>query len=83
MKLEIKKDKKNEMEFVVEGEDNAFSNLLVSELLKNDKVEIAQYNIPHPLIGQPTFYLRTKSGNALSVLKETVKSIKKDVKSLQ
>lgn len=83
MKLEIKKDKKNEMEFVIEGEDHAFSNLLVSELLKDGDVDVAQYNIPHPLVGHPTFYLRTKKGSAREVLKKTIKSIKKGVKELE
>jgi len=83
MKLEIKNEKKNEMEFVVEGEDHGFANLLTSELLKNEDVDIAQYDIPHPLTGNPVFYLRTKKGAPRTVLKKTIKLIKKEIKDMQ
>jgi DNA-directed RNA polymerase subunit L len=82
MELEIKTDKKNEMAFIIHGEGHTFAQLLVAELLKNENVEIAQYNIPHPLVGQPVFYLKTKNQSARDVLKKTVKAVKKDIKEL-
>jgi DNA-directed RNA polymerase subunit L len=83
MQLEIKSEKKNEMQFVLKGEDHTFSNLLVDELLKDNAVEIAQYDIAHPLTGHPVFYLRTKGTSPRDALKKAVKSIKKHAKDLQ
>ena len=83
MQLEVKSEKKNEMQFVLKGEDHTFSRLLVDELLKDDAVEIAQYDISHPLTGQPAFYVRTKGESARDALKKAVKSIKKHVKDLK
>jgi len=83
MQLEVKSEKKNEMQFVLKGEDHTFSRLLVDELLKDDSVEIAQYDIAHPLTGQPAFYVRTKGESARDALKKAVKNIKKHVKDLK
>ena len=60
MKYVKKAEKGNELTFELRGEDHTFAGLLVSKLLEDKDVEIAQYNIPHPLIGEPEFYIRTK-----------------------
>lgn len=83
MQLEVKSEKKNEMQFVLKGEDHTFSRLLVDELLRDDGVEIAQYDIAHPLTGQPQFYVRTKGESAREALKKAAKSLKKHIKDLQ
>ncbi len=83
MQLEVKSEKKNEMQFVLKGEDHTFSRLLVDELLRDDSVEIAQYDIAHPLTGQPQFYVRTKGESAREALKKAAKSLKKHIKDLQ
>jgi DNA-directed RNA polymerase subunit L len=83
MELEVKSEKKNEMQFVLKGEDHTFSRLLVDELLKDEAVEIAQYDIAHPLTGQPAFYVRTSKGSPRDALKKAAKSLKKHIKDLQ
>jgi DNA-directed RNA polymerase subunit L len=83
MQLEVKSEKKNEMQFVLKGEDHTFSRLLVDELLRDEDVEIAQYDIAHPLTGEPAFYLRTKKEAPRDALKKAVKSIKKHIKDLK
>lgn len=83
MQLDVKSEKKSEMQFVLKGEDHTFSRLLVDELLKDDAVEIAQYDIAHPLTGEPSFYIRVKSGSPRDALKKAVRTIKKHAKDLQ
>ena len=83
MQLEVKSEKKNEMQFVLKGEDHTFSRLLVDELLRDEGVEIAQYDIAHPLTGEPAFYLRTKGTSPRDALKKAVKNIKKHIKDLK
>jgi DNA-directed RNA polymerase subunit L len=83
MQFEVKSEKKNEMQFVLKGEDHTFSRLLVDELLRDEAVEIAQYDIAHPLTGEPAFYLRTKGTSPRDALKKAVKNIKKHIKDLK
>lgn len=82
--MEIKKisDKKNEMEFELVGGDHSISNLIVSKLLKNKDVELAEYNIPHPQVGNPLFYIKTKKSSPKTALKKSLDGIKKDLGSL-
>ncbi len=83
MKFKKIREKDNEIEFVLEGEDHTFSQLLLKHLLENKNVEIAEYNIPHPLTGKPTFYVKVKGKKKpMTVLAEAADSIKKEFKSL-
>ncbi len=82
MKFVKKSEKDNEMVFELQGEDHSFSGLLVSALSEDKDVEQATYTIPHPLVGNPEFYLKTKKGKPKEVLKKVLKSLKKDLSSL-
>ena len=82
MKFIKKSEKADEMTFELQGEDHTFSGLLVSSLLEDKDVEEANYNIPHPLIGQPEFYLKVKKGKPREALKRTLKKLKKDLNAL-
>ena len=82
MKYVKKSEKGNELTFELQGEDHTFAGLLVSKLLENKDVEIAQYIIPHPLIGEPEFYIRTKKSKPKDILKKTVKALEKDINGL-
>ena len=82
MKFKKLSEKENEMKFEIQGEDHSFSGLLINKLLENKDVETAQYNVPHPLIGQPTFYVKTKKGEPREAVKKALVDLKKDIKSL-
>jgi len=83
MQLDVKSEKGKEMQFVLKGEDHTFAKLLVDELLKDDSVEIAQYDIAHPLTGQPQFYMRMSKGVPRDALKKAAKSLKKQINDLK
>ncbi|MBT4870746.1 MAG: DNA-directed RNA polymerase subunit L [Candidatus Diapherotrites archaeon] len=78
MKLEIIKDEKSELEFVVEGERHTVPNLLREKLSGNNDVEFVAYKLEHPLDQRAVFVLKTK-GSAKKVLEDTVKDIQKDI----
>lgn len=82
MDLHVISEKKNEMEFELKGEDATFSSLLVNQLLKNKDVEIAQYDIAHPLVGEPTFYVKTKTGKPRTIVLKAVREIKSSLKKI-
>jgi len=60
--VEIKVLKKtvNELKIEIEGEGHTFGNVLQKALLEDDTIEMSGYNIKHPLISNPTVYVRTK-----------------------
>ena len=82
MKFKKITEKDNEMRFEIEGEDHSLSGILVTKLLENKDIEIAQYDIDHPLIGKPTFFIKTKKGDPRDALKKAIADLKKDVKAM-
>lgn len=60
MKINVLERSKNELKIEIVGEGHTFCNALHSLLLKDSTVEFASYGLAHPLIAQPTLYVRTK-----------------------
>ena len=60
LKINVLKHEGNALRIELVGEGHSFCNALQSVLLKDDTLEFVGYNMPHPLIGQPTIYIRTK-----------------------
>jgi len=60
MKMKVLEKTSNELKIEIEGEGHTFCNVLQKTLLEDDTVEMAGYNIPHPLVSNPIVYLRTK-----------------------
>ena len=60
MKVRILERKSNELKVEIEGEGHTLCNVLQKALLEDDTIEMAAYNIPHPLISNPIVYVRTK-----------------------
>jgi len=60
MKVRLLKKTSNELEIEVEGVGHGLCNLLQKRLLEDKNVDLASYNIPHPLASSPVIYVRTK-----------------------
>lgn len=60
MKIKILKRTSNELKIEIEGEKHSFCNALQNALLEDDTVEMAGYNLAHPLVANPTVYVHTK-----------------------
>jgi DNA-directed RNA polymerase subunit L len=60
MKVTILKRTSNELKLEIGGEGHTFCNVLQKALLEDDTIEMAAYDIPHPLISNPIVYVRTK-----------------------
>ena len=60
MKITILKRKSNELKLEIEGEGHTLCNLLQKALLEDDRIEMAAYDIPHPLFSNSTVYVRTR-----------------------
>lgn len=64
MKVKVLKRAKNELKLEIEGEGHTFCNLLQNVLLEDKDVEIAGYDLPHPLFSAPIIYIRMKGEKA-------------------
>ena len=82
MKLEIIKNEKSELEFVLDGERHTIPNLLREKLSQNGDVEFVAYRLNHPLDQKAVFVLKTK-GSAKKVLEDTIKELQKDIEEFK
>lgn len=60
MKVKVLKKTANELKIEVEGTGHGLCNLLQKKLLEDKKVDLAGYDVPHPLASNPVIYVRTK-----------------------
>ena len=60
MKVKVLKKTKNELKIEVEGAGHGLCNLLQKKLLEDKIVDLAGYDVPHPLASNPVIYVRTK-----------------------
>lgn len=60
MKINILKQTDNELKIELEGVGHGFCNLVAKRLLEERGVDMAGYDIPHPLASNPVIYVRTK-----------------------
>ena len=60
MNLKVLARSKNELKLEVQGEGHTFCNLLQWILLQDKNVEMAGYDVPHPLLSSAMVYIRTK-----------------------
>ena len=62
MKLKIKIISKSgkELKIELEGAGHGLCNLLQKQLLEDKNVDMAGYDIPHPLASNPIIYIRMK-----------------------
>jgi len=60
MKVKLLRKESNELRIEIEGEGHTFCNMLQKALLEDETVEMAGYDIPHPLMTKTIVYVRTK-----------------------
>ena len=60
MKIKVLKKTANELKIEVEGAEHGLCNLLQKKLLEDERVDLAGYDVPHPLASNPVIYVRMK-----------------------
>jgi DNA-directed RNA polymerase subunit L len=81
MEIKILTKTQQELKIEIEGEGHTFCNVVQNAILKNKNVELAGYDIKHPLTASPTFYVRVKGRSKPEVLlKKAIAEVEKDVK---
>ncbi len=60
MKIKVLKKTENELKIEIEGVGHTICNLLQKKLLEDENVDMAGYDVPHPLAQNTIMYVRTK-----------------------
>ena len=60
MQVKVLEKKPNELKIEIEGENHSFCNVLQKALLEDETIDMAGYDIPHPLVSNPIVYVRTR-----------------------
>ncbi len=60
MKIKVLKKTADELKIEVEGAEHGLCNLLQKKLLEDERVDLAGYDVPHPLASNPVIYVRMK-----------------------
>jgi DNA-directed RNA polymerase subunit L len=60
MNVKVLKKTANELKIEVEGIGHGLCNLIQKRLLEEEDVDLAGYDLPHPLASNPIIYVRTK-----------------------
>ncbi len=73
MKVKVLKKTSNELKLEVEDVGHTLCNLLQKRILEEENVDMAGYDIPHPLASNAVIYLRTKDKTKPEgILKRTI-----------
>ncbi len=84
MKINIIEEANNEIKVEFEDDDiHTLPNLIVNEVLKDNSVEFAGYNVPHPLEKKAIIIIRTKRKDPKKVVFEAVERLKEEVKKFE
>jgi DNA-directed RNA polymerase subunit L len=60
LKIKVLSKSKNELKIELEDADHTICNLLQKNLLEDKNVDLAGYDIPHPLASNAVIYVRMK-----------------------
>ena len=83
MELLVLKEEKNILELEIKGEDHTLANLLRNELWNVDSVELASYNIKHPIVSSPILSLSVTKSKPKKALEDAVHNIKSKTKEFR
>jgi DNA-directed RNA polymerase subunit L len=84
MKVKILKKSHNELKMEATGEGHTFCNVIQKALIKDKRVDLAGYSVPHPLTSSPVIYVRTKGqSKPETVLTDAIKEVQKESKAFR
>lgn len=76
MFIRILKETSDELRIEIEGEGHTLCNPL-QKILLEDEVEVAGYDIPHPLFSNTILYIHTKGERKpITVLRDALKKLR-------
>jgi len=82
MKVQLIKKEKDSIEFKLEDESEVLLIPLRNQLLTDDAVEYANYNVRHPKLDVPPFSLKVTSGKPQNAYKKACKALSNTYKDM-
>jgi len=82
MNIKIIRVTKDEAEIEFLDEGHTFLNVLKYSLLQDPQVESATYDVKHPMISNPIFYIKTESKDPLKALQDASLRLKDEFEAL-
>ncbi len=61
MKITVLKKTPDELKIEIEGAGHTLGNLLQKHMIEDERVDLAGYDVPHPLASNALVYVRTKN----------------------
>jgi DNA-directed RNA polymerase subunit L len=84
MQIRLLRKESNELRIEITGEGHTFCNMLQKNLLEDKNVEIAGYNVPHPLVTKAIVFVRTKGRRRpKTALRDAAKKMRKRSEELR
>ena len=83
MQIKIIDEKKNRIEFEVDGVTHGFCNVLKEWLNKNENIKIASYRVKHPLISKPEFIVETDGADPRKTVISSAQKLKKELEKFE
>lgn len=83
LNVKILDEKKNKIQFQVEGDTHTLSAAIAKELWTDDKVKAAGYAVDHPLLGKPTFTVETDGEEPRKAVQAAAKRLAKTSEKLR
>ena len=83
LNVKILDEKKNKIQFEIEGETHTLAAALTKELWQDEHVKAAGYKLEHPLLGKPTFVVETEGEDARKAVSTAIKRLIKQSEKLK
>ena len=77
MEVNILEENKNFLKLEIKGEDHTLANYLRKELWQDKDVNVAGYNVEHPLVSSPVLIVETSRGDPKKALMNAIDRLKK------
>ncbi len=76
MEIKVLEKEKTKLKIEIIGEDHTFCNDLRKELWNDKDIQVAGYNIEHPLVSHPVMIIETTKKDPKAVLEGALKRLK-------
>jgi len=82
MQVELINKGKDTLEIQILGEGETMLIPLKNQLLSDEAIEYANYNVRHPKLDTPVFYLQVRSGKPQNAFKKAAKALSNTYKEM-
>lgn len=83
MEIKLLEEDKKKLKIEVLGESHTLCNAIRNELWLNKSVNIAGYQIEHPMVNNPVLFVETEKEDPKKALLNAASSLKKKVSELR